>query len=83
MTAHLYAMGSSLFALKLQTPETAHSEGTKTENSGRQDFPESFFEHTASKTCFLELVYYVYMLEKHHNMLPLTFCSLESTFRVP
>jgi hypothetical protein len=31
-------MGSSSFALKLQTPETAQSEGSETEgNSGRQD----------------------------------------------
>ena len=38
LTVH-WSMGSSSFALKLQTPETAHSEGTETEgNSGRQDF---------------------------------------------
>ena len=34
LAAH-WSMGSSSFALKLQTPETAHSEGTETEgNSG-------------------------------------------------
>ena len=34
-----WSMGSSSFALKLQTPETAHSEGTETGgNSGRHDF---------------------------------------------
>ena len=38
LTAH-WSMGSSSFALKLQTPETAHSEGTETEGtSGRQYF---------------------------------------------
>jgi hypothetical protein len=38
LTAH-WSMGSSIFALKLQTPETMHSEVTETEgNSGRQDF---------------------------------------------
>jgi hypothetical protein len=53
----------SSFALKLRTPETAHFEGTETDgNSGRRDFfPKSFFQQTASKTCFLELKYYVYL----------------------
>jgi hypothetical protein len=52
----------------LQTLETAHSERTETEaNSGRQ----SYFQQTASKTFFLELKYYVYLLGKHHNMSPL------------
>ena len=38
LTAH-WSTGSSSFALKLETPETAHSELTETEgNSGRQDF---------------------------------------------
>ena len=38
LKAH-WSMGSSSFALKLQTPETAHSEGTETEgNSGRREF---------------------------------------------
>jgi hypothetical protein len=47
-------MGSSSFALKLQTPETAHSEGNETEeNSGKQDF--FYFQQTASKTAFLVL----------------------------
>jgi hypothetical protein len=48
-------MGSSSFALKLQTPETAHSEGTETEgNSGRRDpfFHKSYFQQTASKNVF-------------------------------
>ena len=60
LTAH-WSMGSSSFALKLQTPETAHSEGTETEgNSGREFsfLPKSCFQQTASKTCFLELNYY-------------------------
>ena len=72
LTAH-WSMGSSSFASMLQTPETAHSEGTETEgNSGRQYFfPKSYFQQTASKTCFLELKYYVYLLGKHHNMSPL------------
>ena len=38
LTAH-WSMGSSSFALKLQTPEIVHSEGTETEgNSGRRVF---------------------------------------------
>ena len=42
LTANLYATDSSSVALKLQTPETAYSEGTETEgNSGRQDFCSS------------------------------------------
>ena len=68
-------MGSSSFALKLQTPETAHSEGTETEGkSGRWDFPKSYIQQTASKTfcVFLELKYYVYLLWKHHNISPLS-----------
>ena len=71
LTAH-WSMGIS-FALRLQTPETAHSGGTETEgNSGRQDFfPKSYFQQKASKTCFLELKYYVYLLGKDHNMSPL------------
>ena len=45
-------MGSRSFALKLETPETSHSEGTETEgNSGRQDFfPKTYFQQTTSKT---------------------------------
>ena len=33
-----------------------------------------YFKQTASKTCFLELIYYVYLgrLGKHHNMFPLS-----------
>jgi hypothetical protein len=50
-------MGSSSFALKLQTPETAHSEGTETEGN---EVGEIF--KSASKTCFLELKYYFYLL---------------------
>jgi hypothetical protein len=64
LTAH-WSLGSSSFALQLQTPETAHSEGPEKEgNSGRQDFlfPKSYIQHTASKTCFLELKYYIYLL---------------------
>ena len=34
-------------------------------------FPKSYFQQTASKICFLELNYYVYLLGKHHNMSPL------------
>ena len=70
-------MGSSSFAWKLQTAETAHSEGTETEgNSVRRDFflPKSYFQQTASKTCFLELMYYVYLLGKHHNMSQIANC---------
>ena len=76
LTAH-WSMGSSSFALKLQTPDTAHSEGTETEgNSGWQDFfPKSNFQQTACKTCFLEPIYYVYLLGKHH-MSPLIFIIL-------
>ena len=58
-------MGSSSFALTLQTQETAHSEGTETR----------FF--SSKKTCFLELslsiyIYIDYFLGKHRNMSPLT-----------
>ena len=47
--------------------------GTETEgNSSRRElFPKSYFQQTASKTCFLELIYYVNSLEKHNNMSPL------------
>jgi hypothetical protein len=64
-------MGSSSFALKVQTPEKAHSEGTETEGKSEIFFPKSYFQQTASKTCFLELIYFVYLLGKHHNMSPL------------
>jgi Leu/Phe-tRNA-protein transferase len=37
---------------------------------GKIFFPKSYFQQTASKTCFLELKYYVYLLEKHHNTSP-------------
>ena len=30
---------------------------------GKIYFPKSYFHQTASKTCFLELIYYVYLLE--------------------
>ena len=34
-------------------------------------FSKSYFKQIASKTCFLELIYYVYFLGKHHSMSPL------------
>ena len=63
LTAH-WSMGSSSFAIKLQATETAHSEGTETEgNNARRDFfPKSYIQQTATKICFLEVKYYVYLL---------------------
>ena len=56
LTAH-WSMGSSSFALKLQTPETVHSEVTESEgNSGRQDrffkklYPANSFKNMFSGT---------------------------------
>jgi hypothetical protein len=56
------------------------TKGTETErNSGRRDlFPKSYFQQTSSKTHFLELVYYVYLLGKHHHMSPLTISPLDT-----
>jgi hypothetical protein len=34
-------------------------------------FPKSYFQQTASKSCFLELIFHAYLLGKHHNMSPL------------
>jgi hypothetical protein len=75
-------MGSSSFALKLQTPETAHSEGTETEgNSGGRDFLslKAISSKQLQKTCYLELKYYVYLLGKHHNMSPLSISTGNGT----
>ena len=51
LTAH-WSMGSSSFALKLQTPETVHSEGTEQRGVGVGEifFPKSYIQQTASKT---------------------------------
>jgi hypothetical protein len=62
LTAH-WSIGSSSFTLKLQTPETAHSEGIETEgNSGRQVF---FFQ----KHVFWNS--YIHLLGKDPSMSPL------------
>ena len=62
LTAH-WSMGSSSFALKLQTPGTVHSEGAETEgNSGRPDFfslklfPANSFKNMFSGTQILCLL---------------------------
>ena len=50
---------------------------TRGEYYGRQDFlfPKSYFQQTATKACFLELKYYVYLLWNCHNMSPLKYIN--------
>ena len=63
LTAH-WLMGSSSFCIKATDTRNSilHSEGTEQTGIavGKIFFPKSYIQHTASKTCFLELIHYVY-----------------------
>ena len=74
LTAH-WSMSSSSFCIKATDTRNSilHSEGTEQRGIavGEIFFPKSYFQQKASKTSFLKLIDYVYLLGKQHNMSPL------------